>query len=289
MRGTIALDIDGTLTTGSLSLPEKTIKYLTSLENTGWRILFVTGRTFRSGCKALKDVPFPFYFAVQNGAILFEMPSQRIISKKYLDRSIFIEMEAICSTQPSDFVVYSGFENDDQCYFRPHEFSPPLRDYLQRRVTAYNEVWHPLESYDKMAIDVFPSIKCFGLFPSAKELAGVIEKRLGLHVPVIRDPFSEELFTTPDEKYFVVQATHPEISKGQALLDLIAALGKQGKIIAAGDDYNDISMLAVADVAVVMATAPDDLLKKADIIAPSAAQEGIITGLEAAIKACNLL
>jgi hydroxymethylpyrimidine pyrophosphatase-like HAD family hydrolase len=67
------------------------------------------------------------------------------------------------------------------------------------------------------------------------------------------------------------------------LEDVIAATGERGKVIAAGDDYNDESMLKVADVKVVMATAPQDLLLKADVVAPAASEEGIIAGLEAAI------
>ena len=65
--------------------------------------------------------------------------------------------------------------------------------------------------------------------------------------------------------------------------ELIALTKERGKVIAAGDDYNDEPMLEAADIKVVMATAPADLLSKADIIAPAASEDGIICGLEAAI------
>lgn len=275
MRGTIALDIDGTLTDDS-TLPVNVIIYLKSLADSGWRIIFITGRTFQSGQKTLKSLPFTYYFAVQNGAIILEMPSQRIISKRYLDRSIFEEMEDICQAQPSDFVVYSGYENNDQCYYRPNHFSPNLMEYLHRRIESYEETWHPLASYNELALDYFPSIKCFGKYESAKVLSHRIEERLGLHVPLIRDPFEID--------YYVVQATHPQISKGQALKDLISRTEERGLVIAAGDDYNDVSMLEAADVKIVMATAPQDMLEKADVIARPAAEEGIIIALEAALK-----
>ena len=276
MRGTIALDIDGTLTTDFHSLPQRTVDYLTSLSLSGWRLIFITGRTFSSGYKALKNLPFTYYFAVQNGATIIEMPSRRVVAKKYLDRSILEEMDAICKTASSDFVIYGGYEHDDHCYFRPDRFSPPLLNYLNERTQSFKEIWHPVQSYDDIDLELFASVKCFGLYPSARELADNIEKRLGLHVPVIRDPFGKE--------YYVVQATHADISKGKALLDLINLMGERGKVIAAGDDYNDVSMLAAADIKIVMATAPEELLQNADIIAPSAAEEGIIIGLEAAIK-----
>lgn len=274
MRGTIALDIDGTLTDGP-HLPLNVVRYLKSLADSNWRLIFITGRTFQSGYATLQSLPFTYYFAVQNGAIILEMPGKRILSKKYLDRSIFSEMDRICRDEPSDFVVYSGFENHDHCYYRPEKFDPELMRYLNRRIDSYKETWHPLQSYDEMFLEAFPSIKCFGLYSSAKILSHRIEEHLGLHVPLIRDPFAKG--------YYVVQATNPKISKGQALKDLISITGERGKVIAAGDDFNDVSMFKVADVSVVMATAPEEMLEKVDIIAPSASEEGIIKGLEAAI------
>jgi hydroxymethylpyrimidine pyrophosphatase-like HAD family hydrolase len=80
-----------------------------------------------------------------------------------------------------------------------------------------------------------------------------------------------------------VQATHPEVSKGHAVLDFKRICGPSVKVIAAGDDNNDLPMLAAADVKVVMGTAPKTVLEVADIIAPPASQEGIIAGLTQAI------
>ena len=71
-----------------------------------------------------------------------------------------------------------------------------------------------------------------------------IDQLLGLHVPVIKDPFSNE--------FYVVQATHPDVSKGKALFDLVMRLGAQGTIIAAGDDLNDISMFEAANIRIAM-------------------------------------
>lgn len=276
MRGTIALDIDGTLTSDSKPIPSNVVKYLEGLALKGWKLIFITGRTFAGGYRLLEALAFPYYLAVQNGAIILEMPGRRVMAKKYLDRSILPLMEEVCKGEPSDFVIFGGLEHDDVCYYRPKRFSATLLKYLEERISSFKESWMPLDSYDEMTLEKFPSVKCFGLYPSALELTERIEKRLKLHVPLIRDPFNES--------YYVVQATHPEINKGLALKDFIKLVGGRGIIIAAGDDYNDSPMFEAADVKIVMSTAPSDLLKQADIIAPPASEEGIIVGLEAAIK-----
>jgi len=276
MKGTIALDLDGTLTDHSHELFPEVIEYLKSLVEGGWRLIFVTGRTYKSGYRTLKVLPFNYFLAVQNGAIILEMPSQVIVAKRYLDRSIFQGMDDVCRGEPSDFVIYGGYEHQDHCYFRPKRFSSDLLNYLKERLSGFNETWQAVDSFEEMELDEFPSVKCFGQYPSASQLARKIEDRLGLHVPLIRDPFNAN--------YYVVQATHAQINKGQALQDLISLTGERGKLIAAGDDYNDLPMLALADVKIVMATAPKELMQIADIVAPPASEQGIIRGLEAAVQ-----
>ncbi len=278
MYGTIALDIDGTLTTdmGNHMIPPRVLTYLSDLVKKGWQIMFITGRTFLTCYKTLQEVPFPYYLAVQNGAIILEMPARKILAKKYLHRSVFKEMEIICHGDPSDFVLYSGFEHNDVSYYRPKQFSSDLLAYLEKRMSGFGESWQAVDSYDELTIDEFASLKCFGKYEAALRLTTQIEKILGLHVPLIRDPF--------DESYYVVQATHPDISKGTALKDMLALTGRQGIVIAAGDDRNDCPMLAVADVKIAMATSPAELLQMAHIIAPPATEEGIIVALEAALK-----
>ncbi len=95
-------------------------------------------------------------------------------------------------------------------------------------------------------------------------------------MPIINDPLG-------DEHAFVAQGTNPFATKGDALRSFSAQFDNPPLIIAAGDDFNDISMLEAATVKVVMATAPKELLAIADIVAPSAALDGIIEGLSKAI------
>jgi Cof subfamily protein (haloacid dehalogenase superfamily) len=279
VKGLIALDIDGTITVPGRPITNEVISYLTQLAHEEWTLLIITGRTFQWAHDVLKQLPFTYYLSVQNGAITLEMPSKKIIDKKYLDKNIIPIMQQICEGEPTDFVIYSGCEYEDICYYRPKYFSEELLNYVNARSAAFGEKWQPVASFDTLALEKFPSVKCFGLHKPALEIAAQIENKLGLHVPLIRDPFNES--------YFVAQATHPDVSKGHALRELSKQLGNQGPIIAAGDDYNDRSMLAAAGTKVVMATAPYDMLLEADIIAPPASDNGIIEGLHAAKKQLN--
>jgi Cof subfamily protein (haloacid dehalogenase superfamily) len=275
VKGIIALDVDGTLTTQAHEIDSKVIDILLQLSKEGWFFIFITGRPFQWSFLPLKALNFSYALAVQNGALLLEMPSCKILIRKYLTLEVLPEIEKISQECETDFVIYSGFENEDWCYYRSPFLPSSLISYGLQRATFLGEKWQPLQTFSDLPVRQFSSIKFFAKDERAFILSQKIEKELGLPAPPNRDPYN------PD--YFVIQATHPEATKGQILREFIHEMKMTGPIIAAGDDHNDRSMLKVADLKIVMANAPADLLAMADIIAPPATQQGIIQGLKEAI------
>jgi len=276
MPGIIALDIDGTTADFGCPISAEVSTYLHGLATSGWDLVFITGRTFTDGERLLQHLPFPYYFAVQNGAITLQMPEAKVISKCLLDKRIFPGMERICQDEPTDFVIFAGYEHQDCCYYRSHNFSNDLLLYLKDRSEAFFSNWIDLPSFDNLPLLDFPSVKCFGTIDSATRISHRIEKEIGLHAPLIKDPFRED--------YYVVQATHASVSKGSALRQLAQEIAPQKPIIAAGDDNNDISMLDEATIRIVMASAPAHLLATAHVMAPPAKENGIIQGLQEALN-----
>lgn len=276
MKGIIALDIDGTVTATTHGLDPEVVEALHRLHREGWRFIFITGRPFPWGNRTLEALPFSFAFAVQNGALLLEMPERKVIARKPLYKEQLPVFEEIGREFQTDLVVYGGYENEDICFYRPHLLPPPILAYVTERMTSLGEHWQPLETFAHFPIENFSSVKFFAEEKLAMALSSVIENRLRLHAPPNRDPFNKN--------FFVIQATHPEATKGDVLKTFIRLKGATCPILAAGDDYNDLSMLKQAHVKIVMGNAPADLLKIADIIAPPASEHGIIQGLEQAIK-----
>ncbi len=273
-KGIIALDIDGTITPEAHAVAPQVIDFLSSLARSGWQMIFITGRPFQWSYQTLNVMPFSYILAVQNGSLLIELPSKQIVVRKYLSNEIIPAMNEVCSQFKTDYIIYSGLENHDICYYRPDRMSQSLLEYVQRRSSTLKERYQAVESFDGLPISVFSSVKCFADEPQAFALSHAIQK-LGLHAPPNLDPF--------DRNYFVIQGTHAEATKGLALKNFAKNFADHIPIIAAGDDYNDLSMLEVADVKVVMANGPRSLLDIADIVAPSALVNGIIEGLQKAV------
>jgi hydroxymethylpyrimidine pyrophosphatase-like HAD family hydrolase len=279
VKGVIALDIDGTITADAHILDPKIVEIFSHLDQEGWKFIFLTGRPFQWSYRTLEPLTFSYALAVQNGALLLEMPSKKVISRKYLSSALLPSLEDLCRAFFTDFVIYSGFENDDWCYYRPSHLPSSILAYVLERSTYLGEKWEPLSTFSHLPVSSFSSIKFFAKEKEAFCLSQHIMKNLNLPAPPNRDPFN------PD--YFVVQVTHAEATKGGVLKEFIHLNKVSGPIIAAGDDYNDQSMLQEADVKIVMANAPSDLLKSADIIAPPASKMGIIQGLTEAIHRVN--
>jgi Cof subfamily protein (haloacid dehalogenase superfamily) len=275
-KGIIALDIDGTLTDDDQELDARTIDALQQLIQEEWKLIFITGRPFQWGFRTLHRLPFPYALAVQNGALLVDMPTQTILDRRYLSQGILPLFESICQKQQTDFVIYSGLENEDWCYYRPSHLPSPILSYVLQRTADLGEKWQALADFSHVPVSTFSSIKCFAQEEQAYRLSEAIEAELGLHAPPNRDPY--------DRTYFVIQATHAEATKGDILRTFAQLMNVTSPIIAAGDDYNDRTMLQQADIKVVMANAPAELLALADVIAPPASQQGIIQGLAEAMK-----
>jgi hydroxymethylpyrimidine pyrophosphatase-like HAD family hydrolase len=279
LKGIIALDIDGTLTAEKAAIPADVVAYLHHLQQDGWLLVFITGRTFQWAQQSLHVLKFPYDLAIQNGALILAMPSRKILIKRYLDKSIFPMMDQACEGEPTDYVIFSGFDHQDICYYRSHRFDPQLLKYVQSRRSLLIENWIDVPSYDQLPIPDFASVKSFGALQSLQRISQRIEAHTPLHAPLVKDPFKEG--------YYVLQASHPHVSKGESVKALKEKFGGHLPVIAAGDDENDRTMFEEADIVVVMETAEAPILELADVVASSAAKSGLIQGLQEAQERLN--
>lgn len=272
MKGWIALDIDGTITDDLHDVSSEVAVYFKSLVAEGWQFVFITGRIFSLAHSALKRFDFPYFLAVQNGADILEMPAKRLVHRSYFTSDVIGQIQEAYLGEKEDFLIYAGYERGDFCFFRPARFSPTLLSYLNQLRKLSPEPWQAVENFNFDPHMSFPLIKCLGNRHTMEKIHLSLNKNSALHVTMIRDPFCEELYLN--------LITDARASKGEAL-NLLTKNHK--RIIAGGDDFNDLSMLRLASTRIVMATAPKELLELADIVAPPASQLGIIPALKKAV------
>lgn len=275
-KGWIALDMDGTITNDLHLIPPLVVQYLSGLVSQGWKLMFITGRAFSYAYPALKAFKVPYFLAVQNGADILEMPSQRRLHQAYFGNDVVSKLEHAYQDQSEHFLVYAGYEKGDFCYYRPDRFSPHMSDYLERVKTFSSEPWQSRTHFNFAESDRFPLIKCIGTASVMDSLDQAFKTLPSVNTTTIRDPATEGLFLT--------LITDVGATKGEALSRILSQHSEKGPVIAAGDDWNDVSMFAKADVKIVMETAPEEIRSLASLVAPAASKEGIIPALQKVVS-----
>ena len=122
MRGIIASDIDKTLTNKDHVIPNEVINYLKKCYIRGFEIVFITGRTFSFSKNALMACDFPYHLGVQNGAEVIKMPEREFCMQKFLSKDLVLKICEQIEFIDRDFVIYSGVELGDFCYYNPSKF-----------------------------------------------------------------------------------------------------------------------------------------------------------------------
>jgi len=275
MHGWIALDIDGTITLDKYSVPPPVTAYLKELALSGWRMAMATGRPCRFASMALSRFDFPYVLICQNGSVALEMPGKKILFKRYLHWEDLPWIERAYDGIDSDFIVYTGVEQEDLCLFRPKKFPEEEGPAIEVWQKTQKEIWKGVDAFTRELLPSFPLAKCFGSFDRMARIAERLKTFDRFQVALMRNPFEPELA--------IVLITDRTASKGLALEELFQRFGRGQVVIAAGDDENDLSLLEVADCKIAMSHAPDALQEVADFIAPPTSKMGIIHALKMAI------
>jgi len=275
-RGTIALDIDGTITDARHQLPDEVALLFATLYREGWHFIFMTGREFVYAMEALSKLNFAYDLAVQNGADLLRMPGYVHIKSNYFDQGIVHDVAQEFAHTQSDFLLYAGYEKGDFCYYRPHRYSEEMTKYLQRMQRRSATAWKAVEDFRVPDQSHFPMIKAIGRKEDFLEIEMKLLQHHRLECVIIQDP------KNPLYHYLLITAA---IASKQKALEYFLQEGDLLRpLIVAGDDYNDRGALEFADVRIVMDSAPATVKMMADIIAPPSRDKGIITALTEAIE-----
>ncbi len=279
MKGIIALDIDGTITIEKHHLDPKVHAYLNGLIADGWELIFLTGRTFSFAQPILSKIKGRFFFAVQNGAALFEMPEERLVQKHYLSTALLPELSAPFAHEPGGMLVESGKEQNDVCYFCLHAHSEQEQAYLKQRIRLSPEKWVALESFEDLQLTEFAVGKYFASEERAYVLADKLTQLAPVKVIVIRDPFRPG--------HFLAHINQKEASKGHILEAFRKRYAPGLPVIGAGNDFNDVEMLEKSTFKIVMQNAPEKMHALGDLVARPAQEHGIVEALKEAIRRCG--
>lgn len=256
----IAVDIDGTLLNNEKEIPFANKKALTEFHEAGGTVILISGRLPVSVNWHTELLGFSGYYVAMNGAVIGQ-GCKIAWSRAFQPSSALAFLEACRSRS-----LY--------CHFYTYD------TLLYDRETPWNQNWSQRNVAQLEGGVQLPqgnsSVRRMPLAKKVPDLSDVIQKdkQAIYKTAVFSDsPLQnvwEELGTIPgltvtsSDLSSNLEVAPAGVTKGSSLLRLIRMLGiSPKKVMAIGDNYNDISMLQAAGLGVAMGNAPKDVRKSA--------------------------
>jgi len=266
----VALDIDGTLVGEDLSIGVDTRRAIRAARTSGVVVSLVTGRMVSSAMRFARELELDSPIVGYQGALIRSMP---VPGSDRLGR--LLVHTPMPANVAREIVVWT----------RQHGLDPHL-NHLERFIVRADDPRADdyslfMGSNPELAVDLIGSID----HPVTKILAaGEPPLPTGL-APVARERFAGRAAVTISHPRFL-EFTAPGVSKGRAIRWLARRLGiPLGAVLAIGDQWNDIEMLAEVGHGTAMPSAPGEVLAVARYIAPPVAEEGVARMIEALVLA----
>lgn len=279
MHKLVVTDLDGTLSSGSRIVEPEVREKIEEFYSKGWTILFSTGRSCKYAEDLVSSFSCPYFLAAQNGACLLD-PQKNAIVEHSLSKNWLPNLIEETEKFPVSWWIESGFSYRDVIFVDTHENNEMISYIVDNYFPKESEKNFYVRSLNASLLDYpydfFAVAKTIGPLAVIQDIAKELSE-------IFRDVCNITNILVPRYPDFgMIHITHKEASKGKVLSRLIGNISVEKNVftIVAGDDQNDHEMIQQGHFKIVMATAPQFMLKLADYIAPSAKEKGLIKGLE---------
>jgi Cof subfamily protein (haloacid dehalogenase superfamily) len=252
----VVLDLDGTILDGSFKLDQSLVAACRRAILRGLTITIATGRMPPAAQRYWEELGITAPVVLYNGALVLDPTNGRDLYAVTLPAGLPCEVLPIIAAVPAHPLFYQN----DRLYCL--QLTPEVIAYCRDMGVDAEPVSEP-EPFLRSGTFV----KCLftghddDLRTLREKLAAAVGKRACL---VASRPGLLELLPAG-------------VSKGVALRVLAGHLGVPlARVIAAGDQENDIEMISEAGMGIAMAHAPDEVKAAADCVAPPPEQGGLL-------------
>lgn len=259
----LALDLDDTLLDAGLKIPERSRRAVERAREAGVRVTLATGRMFRSSRPYAEQLGINDYLITYQGALvrhsvtgetLFHRPVPLDLAREVIDL-VKSQYGYHINIYLDDFLYVAERTRESELYARHSSVPLEAVGDLDRFLRERNE-------------------------DPTKVLVVAGEQQLDELITHVRPLFGDRLHITKSKPHFL-EFSHPDGHKGHALESIARHYGvNREEIIAVGDSYNDVEMLAYAGLGVAVGNARPEVLKQADYVCPSNEECGVADVVE---------
>lgn len=267
----LAVDIDGTLLNSQFKISPEDLGALRRAREQGVEVILATGRRHAFALPIALQLGFDFSLISSNGAIT------RSLSGETFHRDLLpaTTCRRLCAAM-KEFRGHSVLTFDKEAkgaivLERMDKLTGSIQKWLEKNLEFIDFVI-PVE--DSLITDPVQAMFCGPIARMAEVLRAIEGSGLAKQVTVLRTEY-------PVRDLSIIDILHAGCSKGHALERLARQRGiAREEIMAIGDNFNDIEMLAIAGRAFVMGNASEEMRNRGWEVTLSNDRNGVAAAVE---------
>ena len=249
MKTLFVSDLDGTLLGADRKVSGESVRLINEAIADGAMFSVATARTPATVGPLLSEVDSPLPFIVMTGAAIWNRDDNRYVYAAFhREQTARRLVELYRRLGLSAFVYILGEDNVIHIYHMG-DMSELEREFMEERLHTPYKNFHILDKEEGGLPERLDRVLLFYSMRPTEEVSRVYEEikdEDDLRAVFYHDMYGEEIA--------LMEVFGPEASKANAVRRLAAMVGAD-RIVAYGDNVNDIPILEVADDAVVVANA----------------------------------
>lgn len=268
----LAVDLDGTLLNSQFQISPADLAALQRAHREGVEVIVVTGRRHAFALPVAQQLGFDLWLISSNGAVTRSLDGRTTFHRDLLPVEV---CRKLCSVM-RDFrgnTVLTFDREDKGAIALEHmgELTSSIERWLEKNMQFIDFV-APLEN--ALVTDPVQAMFCGHIERMRQALAVLAASGMENEVTVLRTEY-------PARDLSIVDVLNQGCSKGHALERWASYRGiSRDQVMAIGDNYNDIEMLAFANVPFIMGNASEELRGRGWQVTSSNDQDGVAAAVE---------
>lgn len=258
MKTLYVSDLDGTLLGTDSKVSRQSASILSGLTDRGAMITVATARTPATVEPLLSDVKSQLPAIVMTGASLWDRVEKRYVDTRFIDASTSRTVRETAARYGVDPFTYTLGKGGILDIYRNGELAPCDRKFIDERSNLPLKRFH-IETPQGDDYALPDTILFFAMgnpdriFPLADELRATTSCSVSSYIDIFGDDTA------------ILEVLAPGLNKADSVKKIARRCGAD-RIVVFGDNLNDISMMEIADVAVAVENARDEVKDKARVI-----------------------
>ena len=276
----IAVDIDGTLLNSQFRISEKDLQALRRAHQDGIEVILVTGRRHAFALPIAEQLGFSLWLISSNGAVTRSLQGETF-HQDLLPVATCRELCQVMQEFRGNMVVTFDKESQGALVLeRMDELTSSIRHWLEKNM-QFIEFVTPIEK--ALIADPLQAMFC-GTIARMKAAVRTLESS------PVQDEITFARTEYPARDLCIVDVLNRDCSKGHALERWANYRGlPREQVMAIGDNFNDLGMLAFAGAPFIMGNACEELKSRGWPVTLCNDESGVAAAIEQALESAQVL